>query len=293
MELTFIGAGLMGRPMIQNLLEDGRVVRVWNRSPEKAEPLAEFGARIAATARDACAGANVVLSCLSDDPAVRAVFDDGALLAGLGEGAVHVSMSTISPECARELARTHADHGVTYVAAPILGRPDAVAARTQAHLVSGPERGKAVARQLLEPVSRGVIDMGEEVGAANVAKLAFNFLIASALEAMSEAFAVVEKSGLDPRDFHQMLTSTLFGCPMYEGYGRKILDRGYETPGFKLSLGLKDVRLAAAAARGVDARMALADLLESRFQEALEHGRGDMDWSAVSAESREEAGLPI
>jgi 3-hydroxyisobutyrate dehydrogenase-like beta-hydroxyacid dehydrogenase len=293
MELTFIGTGLMGRPLIENLLTDGHAVRVWNRTTEKAAPLAERGATVARTAKDACAGSSLVLSCLSDDDSVRAVFSDPGLLDSLANGAVHVSMTTISPACARELARSHAEHGVTYTAAPILGRPDLVAACQQGHLLSGPAVGKEQARQVLEPVSQIVFDMGDDVGAANAAKLAFNFLIASAVEAMSEAFAFLEASGLDSGTFHQIMTMTLFGCPLYQGYGQQILERSYEVPGFKLSLGLKDVRLAAQAADEIDARLPLADVLRSRFEQAMEHGRGGMDWSAVSAEAREEAGLPV
>jgi len=291
MELTFIGTGMMGRPMIENLLADGDAVTVWNRTAEKAEPLAAKGAAVATSAVEAAAGATLVLSCLADDRAVRAVFEDAELLDALGDGAVHVSMSTISPACARDLAHTHAEHGVAYVASPILGRPDFVAERKQAHLLSGARAAKEAARPVLERVGLAVIDLGEEVGAANVSKLAFNFLIASAVEAMSEAFAAVEASGLDPRRFHEMITATLFGCPLYEGYGRQILDRSYEQAGFKLALGLKDVRLAVQAAQAAGARLPLAELLEERFEAAIEHGRGEMDWSAVSAEARREAGL--
>ncbi len=291
MELTFIGTGLMGRPMAENLLADGGDITVWNRTREKAEPLADAGAVLAASAAEACTGARLVLSCLADDRAVRAVFADADLLDSLADGAVHVSMSTISPDCARDLARAHAAHGVVYVAAPILGRPDSVAERKQAHLLSGGDDGKEAAREVLEPVARKTIDLGEEVGAANVAKVAFNFLIASAIEAMSEAFALVEASGLDPRAFHEMLTATLFGCPLYESYGRQILDRSWQEPGFKLALGLKDVRLAGQAAGAAGARMRLAELLEERFAAAIEHGRGEMDWSSVAAEARLDAAL--
>ncbi len=293
MELTFLGTGMMGRPMIENLLADGDRVTVWNRTPEKARPLAEKGATVAASALEACTGARLVLSCLADDRSVQAVFDDPGLLDALGDGAVHVSMTTISPDCARDLARLHAEHGVAYLAAPILGRPDFVAERKQAHLLSGEAAAKEAVRPLLERVGRKVIDLGEEARAANVSKVAFNFLIASAIEAMSEAFAVIEASGLDPRAFHEMITATLFGCPLYEGYGRQILDRSYETAGFKLTLGLKDVRLAQGAAESVGAEMPLADLLEERFEDAIEHGRGGMDWSAVAAEARRDAGLEV
>lgn len=294
MNLAFIGTGMLGRPMIESLLADGDAVTVWNRTEETARPLAERGATIAASPKEACLGTDTVLSCLADDDAVRAVFGDEVLEA-LGEGgeaAIHVSMSTISPACAEELAERHARHGVRYVAAPVLGRPDLVAKRGQGYLISGEADAKERARSILERIGKGTFDFGETAGAAHTAKLGFNFLIASAVEAMAEAFAVVEAGGLDPRHFHQMITSTLFGCPLYEGYGRQINDRGWETPLFKLSLGLKDMRLARRTAEDAGVRMRLAEVLEERLREAVEHGRGSMDWTAIAAEVREEAGLP-
>jgi len=295
MELAFIGTGLMGSPMIDNLLADGDTVTAWNRTPEHARSAVDHGATLADSPAAACAGKGLVLSCLSDDGAVRAVFGDDDVLAALGAaGAVHVSMSTISAGCADELARAHAAAGASYVAAPILGRPDFVAARKQGFLLSGADQAKGHARPVLERLGSeggGVFDFGEAPAAAHVAKIELNFLIAAALEAMAEAFSVVEKAGLDPRAFHQMATSTLFGCPLYVNYGRQINERRHDDALFKLSLGAKDVRLAGETADDLGVRARLVELLGARFQEALDHGRGDQDWTAIAEEVRAEAGL--
>lgn len=296
MDLAFIGTGMMGRPMVENLLADGDSVTLWNRTAESARPLANRGATLAGSAAEACAGKTLVLSCLSDDDAVQSVFDRDDVLAALGaSGAVHLSMSTISARCAEGLAARHEEVGARYVAAPILGRPDFVAARRQGYLISGAEAAKTVARPVLERLGKdggGVFDFGEAAAAAHVAKIEFNFLIASALEAMAEAFSVVEKAGLDPRAFHHMATSTLFGCPLYVNYGKQINDRRHDDALFKLSLGAKDVRLAGQTADELGVRARLVELLGERFAEALEHGRGDQDWTAVAEEVRAEAGLP-
>lgn len=297
MELAFLGTGMMGRPMAENLLADGDTVRVWNRTAEKAKPLVAKGATLAESPAEACEGVEVVVSCLANDEALRSLFEDGSVLRALAapaapaDAAVHVSMSTISERCAEDLARGHGEAGVAYAAAPILGRPDSVAARQQAYLLAGEARGKKVARPILERLGKGVFDLGERPGAANVAKIELNFLIAAALEAMAEAFAVVEKAGLDPAGFHEMITGTLFGCPLYQGYGKRIVEKDWDEPGFKLALGQKDVGLAATTAKDHGARARLVELLGDRFREAVEHGRGEMDWTAIAAEAREDAGL--
>ena len=295
MRIAFLGAGMMGRPMVENLLDDGDSVAVWNRTAARARPLQERGAELASSPAAACAGADLVLSCLADDGAARAVCETPGTVRSIADGAgVHVSMSTISPACARELAARHEQGGAGYVAAPILGRPDLVAARRQGHLLSGGPEPKEATRPVLERLGRegaGVFDFGDRPEAAHVAKIAFNLLIASALEAMAEAFSLLEVAGLDPEPFHETATGTLFGCPLYEGYGRQILERCWEEPLFKLELGLKDVRLADRTADENGARLRLAELLEERFEDAVDSGRGSMDWTAIAAEVREEAGL--
>ncbi len=291
MHLGYLGVGLMGAPMIENLLDDGHTVAVWNRTAAKADRFADRGARIVASPRDVCEPGGIVFSCLADDAALEAIFADGSVVAAMGPGAVHVSMSTISAACARRLGEQHAAVGAHYLAAPIIGRPDAVKARLPSFILSGSSVAKTRVASLLTSLSRKIFDFGEDTGAANIAKINFNFLIASAVEAMGEAFAVVEKSGLDPATFYDMLVASPFGCPLYENYGRMLYQRNWERPLFKLELGLKDVRLAASTAAACDARMRLGELLEARFSEAVTNGWGNKDWTAVGIDIRAEAGL--
>ncbi|MBX9607748.1 MAG: NAD(P)-dependent oxidoreductase [Gammaproteobacteria bacterium] len=291
MQLGYLGIGLMGEPMVDNLLADGHEVAVWNRSPGKTAGLAARGARVAPSAAAAVQAGGVVLSCLADDAAVEAVFADGSVLAALGPGGVHVSISTISPECATRLAAAHAAAGVAYVASPIIGRPDAVRARVPSFLTAGDEAAKARVRPVLEKLSRRIFDFGATPSAANVAKINFNFMIATTIEALAESFTVVEKHGIDPAEFHQMVIGTAFGCPIFENYGRQLARHGWNDTGFKLALGLKDVRLAQGAAAAVGARMRLGELLETRYAEAVAHGHGEKDWTAIAIDVRAEAGL--
>ena len=291
MHIGYLGAGFMATPMIENLLSDGHEVSVWNRTAAKAEALTPHGAHVVAEAAHVCESGGVVLSCLADDRALDAVFDDGSVLTALGKGGTHVSMSTISASCAGRLAKSHGAQGVAYVAAPICGRPDAVKARMESFLISGDEVAKTRISDVLEALGRRVFDFGEEPGAANIAKINFNFLIASATEAIAEALSVVEKSGLDPVAFYDMMVGTAFGCPLYENYGRQLHQRAWDKPGFKLVNGLKDVKLAAETAADCGARMRLGELLQDRFEQAVANGLGDKDWTAIGAEIRAEAGL--
>jgi 3-hydroxyisobutyrate dehydrogenase-like beta-hydroxyacid dehydrogenase len=291
MNIGFLGAGLMSAPMVANLVADGHAVRVWNRTAEKAAALGTVGAQPMATAAEVCEPGGVVMSCLADDAALDAVFATGDVLSALGQGGVHVSMSTISAACAARLAEAHALAGVDYVAAPVLGRPEAVQARIQSWIVAGRSEAKARVVGLLEQLGRKVFDFGEQPAAANVAKVNFNFLIVSAVEAMAEAFSVVEKSGLDPHAFYEMVASSAFSCPLYQNYGKILVDQSWDQVGFKLFLGLKDVRLAQETASAADARMPLTDLFERRFLSAIKAGLGEKDWTAVAVESRVDAGL--
>ncbi|MEQ8662354.1 MAG: NAD(P)-dependent oxidoreductase [Gammaproteobacteria bacterium] len=291
MQVGFIGAGRLAAPMIANLAADDHQVRVWNRSREKAARLADGRVRVAASAAAVCDAGGIVLSCLADDAALEAVLADGSVLAALGLAGVHVSLSTISAPCAERLAATHAEAGVHYLAAPLIGRPDAVAARAHSWLLAGPPAAKARVRDLLAGLGRRVFDFGDAAPAANLAKINFNFLIASAIEAMAEAFGVAEKAGLDPRAFYEMVVGTAFGCPLYENYGRILVEGDWDEAAFRLVLGLKDVRLATATARGNAARMRLGELLEDRYAAAVANGHGEKDWTAIALDVREECGL--
>jgi len=290
MRIGYLGIGLMGEPMVENLLADGHEVMVWNRSPGKTDGLLAKGAQLAGSAAEAAAG-GVILSCLADDNALDAVFADGAVVRALGKDGVHVSISTISATCANRLAAAHAAAGVHYVAAPIIGRPDAVRARVPSFLTAGDAAAKDRVKPVLEKLSRRIFDFGATPSAANVAKINFNFMIATTIEALSETFAVVEKHGIDAKAFYEMVIGTAFGCPIFENYGRQLSQHGWNNVGFKLALGLKDVRLAQGTAADVGARMRLGELLEARFSEAVAHGHGDLDWTAIALDVRKEAGI--
>ncbi|MCY1080356.1 NAD(P)-dependent oxidoreductase [Archangium lansingense] len=292
MKVGFIGLGNMGHPMARNLRAAGHELSVYNRTRGKAEPLRQQGARVADSPADAARGAEVVFSMLSDDSAVEdAVFGDTGLLAGLGQGAVHVSSSTISVGLSERLAEAHVKAGQRYVSAPVFGRPEAAEAKQLWVVAAGAKADVERCRPLLEALGRGLSVLGERAPSANVVKLSGNFLIASMIEALGESFALARKSGVEPQVFLELFQAVFARSPIFERYAVLIANEQYEPAGFKMRLGLKDVRLVLEAAGAAEVPMPLASLLHDHYLGGVAQGRGDLDWSALGALAAERAGL--
>jgi len=290
--IGFVGLGSMGLPLATNLLESGYQLRVYNRTAAKAQPLVEKGAIAVASPAEVVEPGGIVITLLSNDQALEeVVLGKQGLLSSLTADSVHLSMSTVAPATAQKLAAQHKQQGAHYLAAPVFGRPDAVAARKLWLCLSGNDAAKVRVRPLLEKVGQGIFDFGDEAGAANVVKLAGNFLIISAIEAMAEAFTLAEKNGIDRTQIANLFGQTLFACPIYQNYGRMIAQQQYEPAGFKLSLGLKDVTLALQTASASQMPLPLASLLHDRLLAAVANGKGDIDWTGLALTVSEEAGL--
>lgn len=291
MDLGFVGLGAMGTGMARVLLRAGNRVTVWNRSPGRTAPLAAEGAAVAGTPAEA-ARSGVVLSMLADDRAVEAVAaGPEGLLAGLPAGGVHVSMSTIGVDTADALARRHADAGRSLVSAPVFGRPDAAAAARLSVIVAGPRDAVARVSPALRALGPKLFELGERPAAANVVKLAGNFLITAVIEGLAEAFAVVGKAGVDRAALLDVLVGTLFDAPVYRSYGRIVLEERFTPPGFALPLGLKDNRLLLEAGEQLAVPLPLASLVRDRMLSAIATGHSREDWSAFARVVRELAGL--
>ncbi len=288
----FVGLGQMGLPMARNLLESGHRVAGWSRSRERVEALVAAGARAAVSPADAASDADAVFTMVTDDAALEAVtLGRDGLLAGLRPGAAHVSMSTVSPEVARRLAPMHETRRAALVSAPVFGRPDMAAARKLFVAVSGAPVAVAAARPLLELLGQSVHDFGEDPGAACLVKLAGNFLMGSAIEAMAEACALAEKSGVAPDRFMAMMLDTQFACPFYRALGPIVARRDYQPKGSPLSLGLKDMSLAWQVAVAARTPMPLLQLILQRQLTAIAKGRAELDVAAFALAAAEDAGL--
>jgi 3-hydroxyisobutyrate dehydrogenase-like beta-hydroxyacid dehydrogenase len=293
MEIGFIGLGSMGLPIASNLLTAGHKLRVFNRTASKADPLVKSGAEVMPNAAAVATSGAVVITMLSDDAALEGVvIGSDSIAHRLAPGGIHISMSTIAPATARKLAKYHADNGSIYVAAPVFGRPEAAAAKRLWICTAGPESAKHKVAPILDAIGQKTFDFGEEPGAANALKLSGNFLIAAAMESMAEALAMLEKSGVDRVAAIEMLTSTVFACPVYQGYGNAIAHMQHTPAGFRLPLGLKDVELALKTCGDVRAPMPIAAILRDRLISSIAKGRSEMDWSALALGARDDAGLP-
>jgi 3-hydroxyisobutyrate dehydrogenase-like beta-hydroxyacid dehydrogenase len=292
MKLAFIGLGSMGHAMAGLLLSAGHELVVFNRTRERAESLRARGARVADTPAEAACGAEVVVSMLADDAAVESLtFGVHGLLAALAPGGVHVSSSTISVALSDRLAETHAAAKVGYVAAPVFGRPDAATAKKLWVLAAGAPESVDRCLPVLEAVGRGITRLGDKPSAANVVKLAGNFVIASMLETLGEAFALTRKSGVEPTAFLEVFTKVFGqGSPIFENYAAAIAKQSHE-PGFKVGLALKDLRFALAAGESLQVPLPIASVVKDSLLTALAQGSGDKDWSVIAQLAAERAGL--
>jgi len=293
MKVGFVGLGAMGLPMAEHLAAAGHDLWVYNRTHQRAQPLHEAGARIAATPAEVAQHSDFVFSMLADDAAVEAVsFGEHGILSGLSAGKVHISSSTISVALSDRLALAHAAQAQGYVAAPVFGRPVAAAAKQLWVLAAGEPRAVERCLPLLSALGRGITQLGDKPSAANVVKLSGNFLIASMLEVLGEAFALTRKAGISPDAFLGVF-SAVFGqsSAIFENYAKVVAKGGYEPAGFKATLGLKDVRLALEAAEALAVPLPVAGMLRDHFIAAIAQGHADVDWSVLATMAAQRAGL--
>jgi 3-hydroxyisobutyrate dehydrogenase-like beta-hydroxyacid dehydrogenase len=296
MRVGFIGLGNMGEPMARNLMRAGHRLTVYNRTRQRAEALGREGARVADTAADAAGDAEVLVTMLSDDRVLRGVLlraepGETPAIDALAPEAIHMSASTIGIECSKELEREHRVRRQGYIATPVIGRAEAARDKLLWVIAAGLESDIERCRPLMEAVGRGITVAGPEPWKANLTKIGVNFMLATVLESFGEVYAMLEKWGLDPHRFLDVLNDGAFRSPVYAGYGQKIADRQYEPAGFLLALGLKDAELALEAGEAVQAPLPFASVLRDHYLQALAHGHGKLDWSAVAEVARHNAGV--
>jgi 3-hydroxyisobutyrate dehydrogenase-like beta-hydroxyacid dehydrogenase len=280
----FIGLGNLGTPIALNLLESGYSLQVFNRSPEKTIPFREKGAGVASSIKELAENCGIICSVVSNDEALYEITAGKDGLANrMRAGAIHISMSTVSPRLAMELADLHAAAKSGYLAAPVMGRPEAAVQKKLGICLAGDGASKSRVRTLLQDLgAASVYDFGADPAAANVVKLCVNFLLASSVEAMAEAFALAGSYGVNQEDFLALLGSGLFNCPAFKTYGRMILDRKFQPASFTVQLGLKDIGLVLEAAEGRPVSMEQALVIKKRLDQTVAKGRGDWDFSAFS-----------
>ncbi|HWD26951.1 MAG TPA: NAD(P)-dependent oxidoreductase [Rhizomicrobium sp.] len=290
MKIGVIGLGAMGAGIAGNLLAAGHDVTVWNRSRGPVDALVAKGAQAAAAAADALQG-DVLVSMLASDEAMRAVGLDGPLLDRAARGLVHCNMATVSIALAQELSEAHARRGLGYVSAPVFGRPNVAEAGQLLIVAAGADDALARLAPVFAAAGRRTEIVGAEPHKANLFKIAGNFMIVSVVETLGEAFALLRKGGVDHAQFQEVMAATLFAAPIYQGYGKLIVDEAFEPPGFTLRLGLKDVNLARSANAALGGYLPLGDLMARHLEEAIAAGLGEKDLTAATALIAKKAGV--
>ncbi len=290
MNVAFLGLGTMGKPMAANLLRAAHTVAVWNRSPGPAAELATLGATVSDSPAKATHDAKVLITMVADDASTEAVLIDGGALDALAKGALVINMATISVELADALAERCAEAGLAYIAAPVLGRVNVAEAGLLQILAAGDADALAIAAPLFDVMGQKTWVFGDRPSQANAVKLGVNFMLASAIGTMGEAATLAAGHGVDRAAFLEMAFSTVFAAPAYQNYGKMIASETYMPAGFKLALGLKDMRLALAAGEAAHVPMPLAGVLRDNFLDNLAHGEGDLDWAGMAKVSKRRAG---
>jgi 3-hydroxyisobutyrate dehydrogenase-like beta-hydroxyacid dehydrogenase len=229
---------------------------------------------------------------VADDAALSDVtFAAGGVCDSLANGAIHVAMGTHSAAVIQAVAAAHKERGQAFVAAPVLGRPDAAAAGQIVIVCAGPAEALRRCMPAFGVMGRKTMEAASAPEAAIAIKLANNFVLGCAVETMAEAFALVRKYGVNPQVFYDVMTEGLFAAPAYKVYGKLIVDSSYDKPGFTVKLGLKDIKLALAAAELVGVPLPSGSVVRDRLVGAIAHGEGDKDWAVLGREQGRACGL--
>jgi 3-hydroxyisobutyrate dehydrogenase-like beta-hydroxyacid dehydrogenase len=288
MRVAFLGLGAMGMPMAANIARAGHQLVLWNRTRKTLSGFDGAVPRISGSPAEAVRDVDAAITMLADDQAVEDIVLRGGLLEALPANAVHVSMSTISIATARRMAEHHAEQGRAYVAAPVFGRPDVAQAGKLWVVAAGAADSLTRVRPLLQAVGRGITEIDDVPWHANLVKLGNNVMLAAMLETFGEVYALMRKGGVDPKRFLEA-TNSLFQSPVYANYGTIVAEGKHEPALFKATLGLKDLRLALAAADDLMVPMPIVGLAHDTLLGAVAHGGADKDWSVLAAEAQRRA----
>ncbi len=280
-KIGFVGLGIMGRPMARNLLEAGYEVVLYNRSPEKAEALAEeSGAGVAESPREVAESSDVTITMLPGPPEVEEVVaGEGGLLEGAGEGSLIVDMSTSSPVLARELARISREQGVGMLDAPVSGGDVGAIEGTLSIMVGGEEEDFERAKPLFDVMGKTITHVGPS-GAGQVVKAANQVVVALTIEAVSEALVLGSKGGVSPEKILDVLSGGLAGNKVMEVKRQKFLSHSFE-PGFRSELHHKDLGIALEAGREYGVALPVTAIVDQMLLAMKKKGWGGEDHSAL------------
>lgn len=292
MKVAFIGLGRMGQVMAGRLLDAEFDLMVYNRSDDKLGELAGRGARVATSIAQACAHGGPVITMLADDRALQVVAQGASgIIENLPPGGIHAVMGTHQIETIRALAAAHREAGQILVAAPVVGRPAVAAAGRLGIIAAGPAAAVEAVRPIFTALGRRTFLAGEMPEGASLLKLCNNLVLACAIEAMGEAFSLVEKFGISTKSFQDVLTGGLFDCIAYEGYAKAIVDRSWDSVNLSAQLALKDLQLVLSIANAKQVPLPSAEVCRARLLTAEARGEAGRDWTVMALEQGRASGL--
>ena len=292
MKVGFIGLGRMGHAMAQRLIDGGHDVGVYNRSADKLKPLTDAGAKAMASIKAAANFGDAVFTMLADDAAVMEVVNkSGGLLESLPQGGIHICAGTHSVDCIGKLKHLHGERGQVLLATPMLGRPQMVEGGQAGVVLAGPKQALDRCRPLFAAIARRGFEAGADPVAAAVVKIANNFVLGCAIEAMGEGFALVRKYDVVPDVLYDVMTDGMFACAAYKIYGKIIAEQRYLPAGQRAVLGLKDANLALAAGEAVGVPLPSGNVWRDRLVGAVAHGEGENDWAVMAKDQARASGL--
>jgi 3-hydroxyisobutyrate dehydrogenase-like beta-hydroxyacid dehydrogenase len=292
LSVACIGLGRIGAGIAQSVQRAGHPLIVFNRSPQKMQPLIAAGAKGAQSPGDAAAQADIVLTCLMDDSSVlENMAGENGILAGLRPGAIHIGTSTVTPKASTQFAKLHAQQGSHYVAATFAGHPEHAVAGKLMSFVAGEPAIIERCRPVLEAYTAKLIVLGDKPALAASFKLVVNFFAACLLETMGEAFIFAEKQGVNPETLSNMIKE-LLQHPAMPKYVEKIRTRNFdEVLGSTLDgVGSKDLRLISETAADFHVPLPFASVVRDKIIAAQAYGLGQCDWSVFTEIARLNAG---
>lgn len=291
MKVAFIGLGNMGRGMAGCILKAGFELAVFNRTRSKMNSFVTAGAKGGSSIGDTVKDADIVITSLMDDKSVLDTLGAG-LLAAMKPGAIHLGVTTISPNCADELAKLHKEHGTTYVAGPVAGRPNAAADGELLTFLAGDHAAIEYVMPVCKAYAKEIVEISERHGVANSMKLCLNYSVISIIELMGEVYTFAERSGV-PLDAVRDFYLSAFAAPPLKMYARKIVTRNFDGEmGFAMTAGLKDVSLIADAHERAGVPFEIGKIIKTKLEAGIASGMSARDWSAIYDVTRHKAGLP-
>jgi 3-hydroxyisobutyrate dehydrogenase-like beta-hydroxyacid dehydrogenase len=294
MKVGFIGLGRMGRGIAGRIRSAGHDLLVFDPMPGQTESLEIAGAVAAGSPAAASEGRAVVISMLPSDAALLSVLEgDSGLLGGMPADGVHMAMGTHGISAITRAFELHRQAGQNFIACPVLGRPDLAAQGLLSLLPAGPPAAMDRARPLFDVIGNRVFEVGTEPQVATTMKVASNFMLGCAIEAMGEAFALVEKLDVSPSKFLDVMLQGLFGAPAYEVYGKMIVGKAWDGYGATAVIGLKDADLALEAAEKAGVPLPSAHIWRDHLRRAIDRGEGTLDWAVMAREQARASGLDV